>query len=163
MFGICLLFCHMPTINIKIFIDEYSQFTWIYFLHSKSEVFHMFKMSCTLTLVVESTCVMPFRNTCNKKISFLNVLVLVHLSKMPWQKYQHLLDITQPLLLAASFSTKFWVEAQSKVVFLIICLPSQVLWFDSPFFFTSFKFIFIILICTPLVGFCFDHFLPTTS
>jgi len=90
-------------------------------------------MSCTLTLV-ESTCLMPFRNTCNKKISFLNVVVLVHLSKMPWQKYQHLLDITQPLLLAASFYTKFWVEAQSKVVFLIICLPSQVLWFDSPFF-----------------------------
>jgi len=47
---------------------------------------------------------------------------------------RHLLDITRSLLLQASVPSCFWVEALSTAVFLINCLPSMVIDFDSPFF-----------------------------
>lgn len=49
-------------------------------------------------------------------------------------KNRHLLDITRSLLLATSAPTQFWIEALSTVVFLINCLPSQVLGLYSPYF-----------------------------
>lgn len=42
MFGVCLLLLLMLIVNIVTFIDEYSRFSWIYFLKSKAEVFSMF-------------------------------------------------------------------------------------------------------------------------
>jgi hypothetical protein len=96
--GVSPVLSHAKYKYFVTFIDDFSRFTWVYFLHSKAEVFAMFKKfllmlktnstpplrSCAPTLV-GSIFLIVFRNICNKKVSCRNVHVPIRLSKMALQ------------------------------------------------------------------------------
>jgi len=81
------------------FIDDYSRFTWIYFLYSKDEVFSVFKIfhahiqtqfSAQIKILRSdnevSICLICFRTSYSIMTSFLNDLSLQHLNKIGWLK-----------------------------------------------------------------------------
>jgi len=131
------------------FIDDYSQFTWIYFLCSKSEVFSMFKKFLTYVETQFQASVKIFRSDSggeymsNEFQEYLQQKGILSQRTCPYtpqqngmakRKNRHLLDITRSLLLQAYVPSRFWVEALSTAVFLINRLPSMVIDFDSPLF-----------------------------
>jgi hypothetical protein len=131
------------------FIDDYSRFTWIYFLRSKSEVFSMFQKFLTYVETQFQESVKNFRSDSvgeymshefQEYLQQKGILSQRSCPNTPQQngmaerKNRHLLDVTRTLLLQASVPSRFWVEALSTAVFLINRLPSTVIDFDSPFF-----------------------------
>jgi len=131
------------------FIDDYSRFTWIYFLRSKSEVFSMFKKFLTYVETQFHESVKIFRSDSGGEYmsrefqEFLQQKGILSQRSCPntpqqngmaERKNRHLLDVTRTLLLQASVPPRFWVEALSTAVFLINRLPSTVIDLDSPFF-----------------------------
>jgi transposase InsO family protein len=131
------------------FIDDYSRFTWIYFLRAKSEVFSMFKKFLTYVETQFHANIQIFRSDSggeymsNEFQEFLQQKGILSQRSCPntpqqngmaERKNRHLLDVTRTLLLQASVPSQFWVEALSTAVFLINRLPSTVIDLDSPFF-----------------------------
>ncbi|CAJ2672130.1 unnamed protein product [Trifolium pratense] len=131
------------------FIDDYSRFTWIYFLRAKSEVFSMFKKFLTYVETQFHGSVKIFRSDSGGEYmshefqEFLQQKGILSQRSCPntpqqngmaERKNRHLLDVTRTLLLQASVPSRFWVEALSTAVFLINRLPSTVIDLDSPFF-----------------------------
>jgi len=131
------------------FIDDYSRFTWLYFLRSKSEVFSMFKKFLTYVETQFQASVKILRSDSGGEymsnefqkylqqkgiLSQRSFLYTPQQNGMAERKNRHLLDITRSLLLQASVPSRFWAEALSTAVFLINRLPSVVIDFDSPFF-----------------------------
>ena len=49
------------------------------------------------------------------------------------RKNRHLLDVVRTLLIDSFVPTKFWVEALSATIYLINCLPTITLNYDSPY------------------------------
>ena len=92
--GIAPVVSHAHYKYFVTFIDDFSRFTWVYFLRAKGEVFSVFQRfldslrlnslpasrSCALILAV-NTCLMSFRFFFKAKGSSLSVLVLRHHNK----------------------------------------------------------------------------------
>ena len=92
--GIAPIFSHAYYNYFVTFIDDFSRFTWVYFLRAKGEVFSVFSAflhflrhnslptsrSCALILAA-NTCLMSFRFFFKVKGSSLSVLVLRHHNK----------------------------------------------------------------------------------
>ena len=131
------------------FIDDYSRFTWIYFLRSKSEVFQAFKTFLAYVEIQFASVVKVLRSdsggeyTSNEFHDFLHQKGILSQRSYPYtpqqnglaeRKNRHLLDVVRTLLLESSVPPKFWVEALSTAVYLINRLPSQTLNLDSPYF-----------------------------
>ena len=131
------------------FIDDYSRFTWIYFLKYKSEVFSMFKKFLMYVENQFQTSIRILRSDSGGEYmshefhEFLQQKGILSQRSCPntpqqngvaERKNRHLLDVTRTLLLQASVPSKFWVEALSTAVYLINRLPSTVIGFDSPYF-----------------------------
>jgi transposase InsO family protein len=131
------------------FIDDYSCFTWIYFLRTKAEVFTAFQTFLAYIETQFSTCIKVFRSdNGDEYISHEFQALLQHKGIISQRSYpytpqqngvverknRHLLDMVRTLLLESSVPPKFWVEALSTVVYLINRLPSQQLNFDSPYY-----------------------------
>ena len=92
------------------FIDDYSRFTWVYFLHSKSEVFHVFKMFLAYVENQFSTCIKILRSDSGGEYvstefqNFLQQKGIISQKSCPYtpqqnglaeRKNRHLLDITR--------------------------------------------------------------------
>ena len=131
------------------FIDDYSSFTWIYFLRTKVEVFTIFRSFVAYIETQFSTCIKILRSNNGGEYmshdfqAFLQQKGIVSQRSCPYTpqhngvvecKNRHLLDMVRTLLLEASVPPRFWVETLSIVVYLINRLPSQQLNFDSPYF-----------------------------
>ncbi|XP_060669960.1 retrovirus-related Pol polyprotein from transposon RE1 isoform X3 [Ziziphus jujuba] len=131
------------------FIDDYSRHTWLYFLHSKSEVFEVFKSFLAYVKNQFSTSIKILRSDFGGEYMsdafkvFLQsegILFQKSCPDTPQQngvaerKNRHLLDVTRTLLLDASVPLHFWVEALSTSVHLINRLPSPVLDNETPYF-----------------------------
>ena len=116
------------------FIDDYSRFTWVYFLHSKADVFHVFKMFLAYVENQFSTCIKILRSDSGGEYvstefeSFLQQKGIISQKTCPYtpqqngvaeRKYRHLLDITRSLLIESSVPTRFWTEALSNAAHLI--------------------------------------------
>lgn len=142
-FGVFHLLFPMAIIRIVTFIDDYSRFTWVHFLRSKEEIFHIFQ---TFVAYVEnqfSTCLKVLRSVSHKFQDFLQQKGFVSQRSCPYtpqqngmaeRKNHHLLGVVHTLLLESSVPSKFWVEALSTAVYLINCFPSEVLEFVSPYY-----------------------------
>ena len=147
--GISPILSHAKYKYFVTFIDDYSRFTWIYFLRSKNEVFSMFK---TFLAYIENqfhTCIKILRTDSGGEYisaafqEYLQQKGIISQRSCPYtpqqngvaeRKNRHLLDVTRALLLQASVPSHFWVEALTTAVYLINRLPSQVLGLNSPFF-----------------------------
>ena len=129
------------------FIDDYSRFTWIYFLHSKNEVFSVFKIFYAYVQTQFSTKIKILRSdnggeyTSHLFQDFLQNHGIIHQRSCPStpqqngvaeRKNRHLLDMVRTLLLESSTPSRFWCEALSTAVYLINRLPSPILNHDSP-------------------------------
>ncbi|WJX59082.1 poly(A)-specific ribonuclease [Trifolium repens] len=99
------------------FIDDYSRFTWIYFLCAKSEVFSMFKKFLTYVETQFHANIQIFRSDSggeymsNEFQEFLQQKGILSQRSCPntpqqngmaERKNRHLLDVTRTLLLQAS-------------------------------------------------------------
>ena len=130
-------------------IDDYSRFTWIYFLHSKDQVFSMFKTFLAYIANQFHTSIKILRTDSGGEYisaefqTYLQQQGIISQRSCPYtpqqngvaeRKNRHLLDVTQALLLQASVPSHFWVEALTTAVYLINCLPFQVRGLDSPTF-----------------------------
>lgn len=131
------------------FIDDYSRFTWIYFLRTKAEVFNAFQKFLAYIETQFLTCIKVLRSdngreyTAHEFQAFIQQKGIISQRSCPYtpqqngvaeRKNRHLLDMVRTLLLESSVPSTFWVEALSTAVYLINRLPSQQLHFDSPFY-----------------------------
>lgn len=131
------------------FIDEYTRFTWVYFLRSKSEVFSVFKTFVAYVETQFSSNIRVLRSDSGGEymshdfLDFLRHKGIVSQRSCPYtpqqnglaeRKNRHLLDVVRTLLLETSVPSKFWVEALATAVYLINRLPSKLLNMESPFY-----------------------------
>lgn len=147
--GITPVISHAQYKYFVTFIDDYSRFTWIYFLHSKADVFTVFQTFVTYIETQFSTCIKALRSDNGGEYmshefqAFLHNKGIVSQRSCPYtpqqnglaeRKNRHLLDMVRTLLLESSVPVKFWTEALSTAVYLINRLPSPQLKFDSPYY-----------------------------
>lgn len=131
------------------FIDDFSWYSWVYFLRSKSEDFSIFQTFVAYIETQFSTSIKILRSDSGGEYmslefyDFLRHKGIVSQRSCPYthqqngvaeQKNRHLLDVVWTLLLELSVPSKFWVKALSTAVYLINRLPSQFLDFDSPYY-----------------------------
>eukprot|EP00268_Persea_americana_P059265 TRINITY_DN7252_c0_g2_i3.p1 TRINITY_DN7252_c0_g2~~TRINITY_DN7252_c0_g2_i3.p1 ORF type:complete len:904 (-),score=94.40 TRINITY_DN7252_c0_g2_i3:300-3011(-) len=147
--GIAPVISHSHYKYFVTFIDDYSRFTWIYFLHAKSDVFSVFKVFLSYVENQFSTTIKILRSDSGGEYvskefqTFLQSKGIISQRSCPYtpqqngvseRKNRHLLDIARSLLLASSVPTRFWPEALSTAVHVINRLPSSRLDNQTPFF-----------------------------
>ena len=147
--GISPVISHAQYKYFVTFIDDYSRFTWIYFLRSKSEVLQVFQTFIVYVETQFTSVIKVLRSDSggeymsNEFQAFLTQKGILSQRSCPYtpqqnglaeRKNRHLLDVVRTLLLESSVPPKFWVEALSAAVYLINRLPSQTLNLDSPYF-----------------------------
>ena len=130
------------------FIDDYSRFTWVYFLRSKADVFSTFQTFVAYVETQFSTCIKTLRSDSGGEYmshdfqSFLQQKGILSQRSYPYtpqqngvaeRKNRHLLDVVRTLMLESSVPPRFWVEALSTAVYLINHFPSPTLHFDSSY------------------------------
>ena len=140
--GINPIISHAQNKYFVTFIDDYSRYTWVYFLRHKSEVFHMFKLFLALVDTQFSAAVKILRSDSGGEYmshafqSFLQSKGIISQRSCPYtpqqngvaeRKNRHLLDVVRTMLIESSVPPTFWVEALTTATFLINRLPSQVL------------------------------------
>lgn len=131
------------------FIDDYSRFTWVYFLRAKSEVFSVFQAFLALIENQFSSSIKILRSDSggeymsNAFQSFLQTKCIVSQRSCPSTpqqnkatecKNRHLLDMVRALLIESSIPSRFLCKVLSTVVHLINRLPSPTLHNVSPFY-----------------------------
>jgi hypothetical protein len=169
-----LVLSHAQYMYFVTFIDNYSCFTWVYFLHSKVDVL---STSQTLVAYVETQFLTCIKNLCSNSEgeymshafqSFLQLKGILSQCSCPYtpqqngvneHKNRHLLDVVHTLMLGSSIPPRFWVEALSTAEYLINRLPSPTLHLDSPYF-VCLVFLLIIILCMFLVAFVLFTYLP---
>ncbi|XP_071921648.1 retrovirus-related Pol polyprotein from transposon RE1 isoform X2 [Coffea arabica] len=147
--GITPVISHAHYRYFVTFIDDYSRFTWIYFLRTKAEVFTVFQTFVAYIETQFSTTIKIFQSDNGGEYvshnfqAFLQHKGILSQRSCPYtpqqngvaeRKNRHLLDIVRTLLLQSTMPSKFWVEALTTAVYLINRLPSQQLGFDSPYY-----------------------------
>jgi transposase InsO family protein len=130
------------------FIDDYSHFTWVYFLCSKADVFSTFKTFVAYIETQFSTCIKTLRSDCEGEYMshtfqyFLQQKGILSQRSCPYtpqqngiveRKNRHLLDVVRTLVLESFVPSRFWVEALSMAVYLTNRLPSPTLHLDFPY------------------------------
>ena len=136
--GIALVVSHAHYKYFVTFIDDFSRFTWVYFLRAKGEVFSVFKCFLALleTQFPASIKVLRFDSggeyMSNEFQVFLQSKGIISQRSCPLtpqqngvaeRKNRHLLDVVRTLLLESSVPPRFWCEALSTAVHLINCYP----------------------------------------
>ncbi|KAA0025466.1 Retrovirus-related Pol polyprotein from transposon TNT 1-94 [Cucumis melo var. makuwa] len=131
-----------------LFIDDFSRFTWIYFLKHRSELSRTYiefanmirtQFSCPIKTLRTDNALEYKDSTLLSFLSQQGTLVqrsCPHTSQQNGRaerKHRHILDSVRALLLSASCPEKFWGEAALTSVYTINRLPSSVLQNISPF------------------------------
>lgn len=146
--GISHVISHAHYRYFVTFIDDYSRFTWVYFLCFKADVFSIFQTVVTYVETQFSTCVKILQSDFGGEYmshafqSFLQQKGILSQRSCPYtpqqngfaeRKNHHLLNVVRTLMIESSVPSRFWVEALSTAVYLINCLPSPTLHVDSPY------------------------------
>jgi len=130
-----------------LFLDDYSQYTWFYPLHTKDQALPTFKQ---FKLQVENQ--FDARIKCMQSdnggefrcfMTFLHQSGILHRFSCPYnlaqngrveKKHRHVVETGLALLAHASLPMPFWQYAFQTTTFLINRMPSQVLNHASPYF-----------------------------
>ena len=131
-----------------LFIDDYSRFTWVYFMKHKSELCQIYKNFVVMIKTQFSYTIQTLRT--DNAMEYQDSTLLQFLASQgtvvqrscPYtsqqngraeRKHRHILDSVRAQLLSASCPEKFWGEATLTAVHTINCLPTLVLGNLSPF------------------------------
>lgn len=130
-----------------LFIDDFTRFTWVYFLKNKSEVYDVFIQFEKLIKRQFGKPILAFHSDWGGEYQRLNhyfkATGIVHRIACPYtheqngtseRKIRHLVDTSLTLLAHASLPLKYWNYAIEQSAMLINTLPSDVLQKVSPFF-----------------------------
>ena len=147
--GIALVVSHAHYKYFVTFIDDFSRFTWVYFLRAKGEVFSVFQRFLVLLETQFSASIKVLRSDSsgeyisNEFQVFLQSKGIISQHSCPStpqqngvaeRKNRHLLDVVRTLLLESSVPPRFWCEALSTAIHLINRLPFPTTNHVSPFF-----------------------------
>jgi histone deacetylase 1/2 len=128
------------------FIDDFSKFTWVYFLRHKSEVFQWFHDFQNLVERLFNRKIVAVQTDWGGEYqrlnSFFQRIGISHHVSCPHahqqngsaeRKHHHIVEFGLSLLAHASMPLKFWDEAFLTAVYLINRLPSRIINKDTPF------------------------------
>jgi hypothetical protein len=124
------------------FVDDFSRFTWIYPLHTKSEAYNAF---LKFKLLVENQFSISIKEiqsdgrgeyTSHLFQTFLKYNIIEHRKSCPYtslqnglaeRKLRHILETGLTLLAHSHLSNKYWVDSFLTAVFVINKLPTPTL------------------------------------
>ena len=131
---------HLGFSYFVLFVDDFTRFTWIYFLKNKSQVFHMFQEFQSLVSRQFNSQIKSFHSDWGGEYQKLNSYFkkqgIVHRIACPYtheqngiseRKIRHVVDNGLTLLAHANVPLKFWSYAFQTSVQLINYMPSKVL------------------------------------
>ncbi|PKU71759.1 Retrovirus-related Pol polyprotein from transposon TNT 1-94 [Dendrobium catenatum] len=131
-----------------VFVDDYTRFSWLYFMHTKQEVLSKFQSLCNYIKTQFNSTPKTLRSDGggefigNSFKSFLQQHGIQQQFSCPHtpeqnglaeRKHRHLLDLTRALLHASNLPHKFWADATSTAHYLINRLPSKSISLQIPF------------------------------
>uniref|UniRef100_A0A2N9EVL6 Integrase catalytic domain-containing protein n=1 Tax=Fagus sylvatica TaxID=28930 RepID=A0A2N9EVL6_FAGSY len=132
-----------------IFIDDYSRFSWLFPLKSKSDVYPCFiKFKCMVENLFSSK-IKSFQSDGGGEYSytpFKNLLTqhgIFHRFSCPHtspqngvaeRKHRHVVDTGLALLAHSGLSTKYWVDAFLTAIYLINRLPTPTISNQTPYY-----------------------------
>jgi Reverse transcriptase (RNA-dependent DNA polymerase) len=119
-----------------LFIDDYSRFTWIYFLHSKDELSHVFSIFKAQVENLFQTTIKTIRTDGGTEYKPLSRLFpqIVHQITCPHtpqqnglaeRKHRHIVELALASIQHAAIPLTFWDEVFASMVYLINRLPSS--------------------------------------
>ena len=144
----------MQTISIGgtryflIFVDDKSQFTWVYFIRKKSDVFEYFKEFRTMVEKKTCKCIKILRSDqggeytlgafdsyCknNGIIQQFTVPSTPQQNGVAERKYRILVEYARSMLKGKNISNGFWAEGINTVVYLKNRSPTKILDLKTPF------------------------------
>ena len=124
------------------FIDDYSQFTWIYFMRFKSEVFSFFQKFYNMVQTQFKKGIKVLRYDSGGEYmshdfsAFLSDKGILHQKSCPHtpqqngiaeRKNTHVLETVRTLLLASLVPPNFWCDAAQTAVYLLNHHPNSIL------------------------------------
>ncbi|PKU70985.1 Retrovirus-related Pol polyprotein from transposon TNT 1-94 [Dendrobium catenatum] len=131
-----------------IFIDDFTRYSWLYLMHTKSEALTKFKSFCALVQTQFHTTPKILRSdgggefTGHEFKAYLQDSGITQQLSCPHtpeqngvseRKHRHILDLTRALLHESHLPNRFWAEALSTAHYLINLLPSKPINLHSPY------------------------------
>ena len=129
-------------------LDDFSQATWTFLLHHKTDIFHIFSTFLTMVPTQFKTCVKTIRNDNGGEFlsthfkTLLHSYGIIHHRSFPYTpqqngivegKHRHLLDTARSLMFQASLPSPFWGHAILMATSIINRLPPSLLSWKTPF------------------------------
>ncbi|KAI0498995.1 hypothetical protein KFK09_019895 [Dendrobium nobile] len=130
-----------------VFIDDFSRFSWVFFMHHKSEVFNIFRNFKTFIEKQTQHQIKCLRSDGGTEYlnhnfkNFLNQQGISHQTSCPYtpeqnglaeRKHRHLIETARTLINKASIPHAFWPDAILMASFLINRLPTITTNWKSP-------------------------------
>ncbi|KAJ4777852.1 polyprotein [Rhynchospora pubera] len=118
------------------FVDDFSRFTWIYFMKQKSEVSHIFSLFKAQVENLLNTTIKILRSDGGTEYKPITKFFpqIIHQTTCPYtpqqngsaeRKHRHIIELSLATMSYASIPSTYWDEIFSSIVFLINRLPSN--------------------------------------
>ncbi|KAJ4744580.1 polyprotein [Rhynchospora pubera] len=117
------------------FVDDFSRFTWIYFVKQKSDVPHVFSLFKSQVENALNTTIKTLRTDGGTEFKRISSMFphIIHQTSCPYtpqqngvveRKHKHIVELSLATMNHASIPTKYWDDIFLSIVYLINRLPS---------------------------------------
>jgi Integrase core domain len=117
------------------FVDDYSHFTWIYFMKHKSEVCDIFSLFKSQVENLQNSTIKTLRTDGGTEYLLISKKIphIIHQTTCPYtpqqngvaeRKHRHIVELSLATMSYASIPHKYWDKIFSSIVFLINRIPS---------------------------------------